>query len=292
MGFIKTIGKPFLILILIYVIIIPVTIIQVVFLGEQGGRVPLLGLSNNMHGLVFYFIVPLVFPLATVLLFSRFITPGFLKVKGFIYRRHKNAYLNLPFNVFFIKKFLKRGIYVFLLTLGLLAVLLPIIEPHADVLINEEFLAGYIAEGLNLSYLLPVVMVVSGMILPIVIGLWSIGWILEDSGLIHYSLKGRLDQLFEIEPVHLRYNSYLKGYAGISSIILLIKLFLEFASQGAIRRVDAIMVLLIPLFNILHTIPPYLLYGLVTRNYKNLIKGLPEAKIISEDQLLLKKEEE
>ncbi len=50
------------------------------------------------------------------------------------------------------------------------------------------------------------------------------------------------------------------------------------------------MTLFIPAFNILTSIPAYLVFGLATMNYKQLRKGLPEARIISEDQLILKKE--
>jgi len=95
--------------------------------------------------------------------------------------------------------------------------------------------------------------------------------------------------LYEIEPIHLRYNSYLKGYAGISAIVLLIQLIIHFAAfEGRIS--DVIMVIFIPAFNILNSIPAYLVYGITTRNYTKLRKGLPEARFISEDELISKKE--
>jgi len=46
----------------------------------------------------------------------------------------------------------------------------------------------------------------------------------------------------------------------------------------------------IPGFNSLNSPPAHLIYGLTTRNYKQLRKDLPEARTISEDQLLLKGE--
>lgn len=50
------------------------------------------------------------------------------------------------------------------------------------------------------------------------------------------------------------------------------------------------MVIFIPAFNILNSIPAYLVYGITTLNYTKLRKGLPEARFISEDELISKKE--
>ena len=43
------------------------------------------------------------------------------------------------------------------------------------------------------------------LLFPFSIGLWSIGWAMEDLGLIHYKLP-EVDTpiLFEIEPMHLK----------------------------------------------------------------------------------------
>jgi len=104
MGLIEKIGKPYLILVIIYVIVIPIGIIQIFFLGEEVGTTPLLGLPSNVHSLIFFFIVPLFCSIGTALLFSRIFTPVFLKAKRIIYRRHKDAFLNPSTNIFLIKK--------------------------------------------------------------------------------------------------------------------------------------------------------------------------------------------
>jgi len=128
-----------------------------------------------------------------------------------------------------------------------------------------------------------------GLVLPIVIGLWSIGWMLEDSGLIHYSLKKRSDQLFEIEPIHLRFNSYLKGYSGISAIIFLITLIVYFSGFPG-RTSDAITLGFTPAIAILNSIPAYIIYGLSINKFNNLRKGLPEARKIKEEKFISKRD--
>jgi len=165
----------------------------------------------------------------------------------------------------------------------------PLLEKYAYLLINDASVAGYLSENLQLNFVLPFVMAITGLVLPIVVGLWSIGWILEDSGLIHYSLKKRLDQLFEIEPIHLRYNSYLKGYSGISAIVFLVTLILYFSGIPG-RTVDAVIVGFTPLIAILNSIPAYFVYALSINKFNNLRKGLPEARKINEEELIPIKE--
>jgi len=281
----KKLGTPFLIILISYIVIIPIAMVRMIFADEEIGTVPILGLPSNISSIVFDFLIPSIGSMITVVLFSRIFTPLFLKGKQAIYRRHKDAFIDIEPQILSIKKFLKRGIYIFLLTIGLLAFIVPLLEEQAYLFINDASVAGYLSENLQLNFVLPFVMAITGLVLPIVVGLWSIGWILEDSGLIHYSLRKRLDQLFEIEPIHLRYNSYLKGYSGISAIVFLVTLILYFSPLPG-RTSDAITVGFTPAIAILNSIPAYLVYALSISKYNNLRKGLPEARRINEEELI------
>ena len=285
----EKLGTTFLVILIGYFIIMPIFMIRMIFPDEPIGIVPLLGLASNINNIMFDFIIPSVGSMITVVLFSRLFTPLFLKGKRAIYRRHKDAFIDVEPQILTLKKFIKRGIYIFLLTIGLLAFIVPFLEDYAYLFINDVSVSGYESEGLQLNFVLPFFIAITGLVLPIVIGLWSIGWMLEDSGLIHYSLKKRLDQLFEIEPIHLRFNSYLKGYSGISAILFLVTLILYFSKfQG--RTTDAVIVGLTPAIAILNSIPAYIVYGLSINKFNNLRKGLPEARKIIEEELIPIKE--
>jgi len=181
------------------------------------------------------------------------------------------------------------------LTLGFLAIVVPLMsEEVARMFINTGTVEFYEEEGLDLRFVLPVLMTITfTFIFPLVIGLWSVGWALADAGLVHYSglegQKERYDKLFEIEPTHMKYNNYLKGYAGISSVVFLVSLAIYSTGfQG--RASDVLTVILIPAISIIYSIPPYLVYGLEKGKFRNLRKGLPEAKRIAEADFIIKKE--
>lgn len=284
--------KKFILVLLIICIILFITMsIRIFTSSREAGVVPLTGLPETIHMFLIFFILPTILTITTVLLFPRIFTPIFLKGKKAIYKKFENAYIETVPIIYSPKKFLKRGIYIFLLTLGFLAFILPLLpESAAKMFINTNLVHIYESEGLDLRFVTTVIMSITVIfILPIVIGLWSIGWTLEDSGLIHYSgLEGqseRLDRLFEIEPIHLRYNSYLKGYAGISSIVFLITMLVYFMGFEG-RASDVITVMLIPAINIVVSIPAYIVYGLTTGKFKYLHKGLPEAKRIAKTDLI------
>ena len=164
----------------------------------------------------------------------------------------------------------------------------------AKLFITPRNSEGYEEEGLNLRFVLPVLFSITFVVvLPIVMGLWSVGWALEDSGLVHYSglegQKERLDKLFEIEPIHLRYNGYLIGYAGISSVVFLISLVVYFTGFEG-RAEDVMMVILSPMLTIVISIPSYIVYAITKGKFEYLRKDLPQAKKIAETELILKNE--
>ena len=288
-------NKLMIVLLIIVIIIDVVMLSRVVGMERQRGVVPISGLPETYHFILFFFILPPILTIITVIIFPRIIPSLLLKSKKIIFRRYKNAYIETNPDIFNPKKFFPRAIYSFLLTLGFLAIVLPLMNDDvAKMFINTGTVDFYVEEGVNLRFVLPVLMAITfTFIFPIVIGLWAVGWSLEDSGLIHYSglegQKERWDKLFEIEPIHLRYNGYLKGYAGISSVVFLISLAIYFAGFEG-RAEDVLMVFLIPAFGIIYCVPSYIVYGLTKGKFEYLRKELPEAKRITEVEFILKKE--
>ncbi|TFG08154.1 MAG: hypothetical protein EU539_03185 [Promethearchaeota archaeon] len=281
----------FLVFVIIYVIASIGMLIFLLTRERPEEIVPILGLPQTIHFIVFYFVFPPILTIAAVIFFPRLLTPLIFKSKKIVFRKYNDAYVEVSVNVFAAKKFILRFIYIFLLTLGFLAIVIPLLSNQAAEMLNAPSnVESYEDEGLDLRFALPTVFAVTfTFVFPIVLGLWSVGWALEDSGLIHYSglegQKQRRDKLFEIEPIHLRYNGYLKGYAGISSVVFLISLAVYFAGFEG-RAEDVMMVTLIPLFSIVNAIPAYLIYGLTKGKFKYLRKELPEAKRLAESELI------
>lgn len=291
----KNMVKIFIIVIIAYLIFNIIMIIRVLSAERQPGVVPISGLSEVSHFIVFFFVLPPLLSIGVVLIFPRIFPALLLKSKKIVYRRYKDAYIETDLDAFTPKKLIIRLIYIFLLTLGFLAIVLPLMsEGVARMFINTGTVDFYEEEGLDLRFVLPVLMAITfAFVFPIVIGLWSVGWALADSGLVHYSglegQKERYDKLFEIEPTHMKYNNYLKGYAGISSVVFLISLAIYFTGFEG-RAEDVMMVILIPAITIIYSIPPYIVYGLDKGKFQNLRKGLPEAKRIAEADFIIKKE--
>lgn len=291
----EKLGIPMLLL-LILTIIGGIAMLLWLSVGEvdDPGTVPLFGIPNRAHMALTFFLIPMISSMVTALIFSRILTPFFLRVKGLVYRRYKDAIIEFEPRIFSMKIFFKRGIYIFMLTIGIMGFIIPTMSDDvARLFINVNTVDSYKSEGLRLAVVLPVFMSLSGLLLPIVIGLWSVSWFMEDSGVIHYAgLAGqedRKDKLFEIEPVHLRYSSYLKGYAGISAIIFLFTLIVYFSGFEG-RESDVIMLMLVPMFNIFMAIPAYVVYGLTLEKYTGLKKRLPSANRIAVNQLVNNKE--
>ncbi|MFX1340171.1 MAG: hypothetical protein ACFFDK_16290 [Promethearchaeota archaeon] len=284
--------KPFLVLVIIYIITNIGMLFFLLTRERPNDIVPILGLPQTLHYIVFYFLFPPILTIAAVIVFPRILTPLIFKSKKIVFRKYNDAYVDTNVEIFAAKKFILRFIYIFLLTLGFLAIIIPVLSTQVAKMFNTATNVKYYKEeGLDIRFALPTVFAITFVfIFPIVIGLWSVGWALEDSGLIHYSgldgQKQRWDKLFEIEPIHLRYNGYLKGYAGISSVVFLISMIIYFAGfEGRVE--DVMMVTLIPLFSIINAVPSYLIYGITKGKFAYLRKELPEAKRLAESELII-----
>ena len=109
----------------------------------------------------------------------------------------------------------------FLLVMGLEASLAPFIDPFLFFTVSQEleFAELGLAESPELvRYVMAYFGVLAMLIVPFAVGLWSIGWGLKDSGLVHYKVPKSNEKLQEIEPIHYRWVNWLGGYAGLSAI--------------------------------------------------------------------------
>lgn len=223
----------------------------------------------------------------------RFYTPS---VKKLVRRNYKNAYLDTKPAVFSKKKLLRRLIYIFLLELGLLALLIQLIphEIYSIFLTPEYGLDYYVGElGIPAPYISNVLISLTLLLIPVVNGLWVIGWVLEDAGLMHFNFSSKNgDSLFEVEPIYRNYTYYLKGYAGISSIIFLIQVILAWTEvsqrAGEDRISDIIMTIFLPALTIIISLPIYYIYGkyidkkfLIKEDLRKL-KNLTESEILAD----------
>lgn len=65
--------------------------------------------------------------------------------------------------------------------------------------------------------------------------------------IFHYDIPKEHDRIYEIEPTIRRYASYLKGYAGFSSLLFLASIVLYFVTAfGPERCIDALFSIIIP----------------------------------------------
>ena len=290
----KGLNTGIIIFLILYIILGIIGTIQILGVEREPGVVPISGLPEVYHMILFFLILPPILSITAVLIFPRIIPSLLLKSKKIVYRRYKDAYIDIDPDVFNIKKFFIRAIYVFLLTFGLLAIIVPLMsEEVARAFISTGTVDYYISEGLNLRFVGVVLFAITfTFVLPIVIGLWSVGWSLQDAGLVHYSglegQKERWDKLFEIEPIHSKYNNYLKGYAGISSLVFLISIAVYLTGFEG-RAMDVLMIIFTPAMSILMMVPSYIVYGLTQQKFEYLRKELPEAKKLAEEDLIIKK---
>ena len=224
--------------------------------GTQGDKiVPLTGLTTTAHllilnawamigSIIMIFIMPLV------------LIPVFLLMKKIIWSKYTDAYMDTGEDIN-LKKFTKRIIYIFLLTMGLSATIAAMID--LGPFVSDAHKEHWIGElGFVLEYIPHAFVGLAFMIFPVVIGIWSVGWAFEDIGLMHYKLPNENEKmLYEIEPIHLKFNGIIKGYAGISAIVYFISMITFYTSLGITGSSETISnsITLTFLF-----IPAYLIY--------------------------------
>lgn len=249
--------------------------------------VPLTGLDMATHSIVLL-IIGIIGSILAVFIFPRIFSRLFLKVKSKIRWKYKDAYIEYTPRPLTLYKFAFRAIYLFLLELGFLVFILPFIDPSLFLskAYGVEYYEGKL--GVPAIYTVSVLMSLVFLTLPIVIGIWSVGWAMEDEGLMHYKFDDRPGrELYEIEPIHINYTNFLKGYAGISSILFLIQVAVIWASVTSEYRIsDIIFTILMPAIIIVVAIPAYIIYSKFVANKDFLRVNLKKLKKLSESDVI------
>ena len=205
-------------ILLIFSFCVCIFIVLLLITGDMSDfPVPWTGLFPKVHYPIFAVIVPVIGSMLSVLVFPRLGVPLFLRFKGIFWKRYENAYIQVEYNPLTLKTYLMRSSFVFLLTMGLLASISPFID--YSLIIDSFTYNSLIEEGFPMHYSLDTLAGLGSLLMPIVIGIWSIGWALEDSGLIHYYIPENSLEYFEIEPAHYKYDSYIGGFAGITAFL-------------------------------------------------------------------------
>ncbi len=246
----------------------------------EDSLVPIFGLPFRVHNFFLLYIWMTVFAMISILIFSRLLTPFFLKIKKMIWRKYEDAFVEVQVDPFNFKKFLKRATFVFLFTLGLSATLSVFNLVNPSVFVSNELAADIESQNIRLIYSMDGYFGIIMFLFPISIGAWSIGWSLEDAGLIHFNLPKGDSKLFDIEPIHLRYTNIIKGYAGFSAIMYYISAIVYYMTNHPDRLLNIIMLLIFGLLIIVLMIPSYLVYWKLNKRF--LIKGLKEIERITE----------
>lgn len=280
--------KSFLYCIIIWFVVAIILSYLVLIESTEGFSktiVPLFGLTLFYHNFVLLYIWTCILSILFVIIFPRLFTPIFLKIKNLIWRKYSDVYIELENQAFSLKLLMKRGIFVFLFILGLSATLLffNLIDPY--LFISKELANDVEKQGIHIYYSVDVYFGIMLFLFPFCIGIWSIGWALEDAGLIHYNLpKKESKKIFDIEPIHLRFTNIIKGYAGFSAILYYISAITYYLLNHP-ERIEVIIILsIIGLIIIIWMIPAYLVYWNLNKQF--LTKKLKKIKRIEQMEYL------
>lgn len=262
---------------IIYLIFMAPTILLIVIClaAPAGETIPISGLYAGAH----MFLVVLWAVLGSIVLAiicSRFLSVLFIKSKHLVLAKYEDGYIKTEKTEFSFKKFASRGVFCFLFTLGILIVLLDGFNIKPSLYVTEFTYKRAERTGVPLEYEINFMMSFLFLILPISVGIFSIGWAIEDAGLIHYYLPNEeTNELFEIEPIFVRYNSYIKGYAGLTSIFFYVSLIYFFATRDlAMENILASLILFMVMIVFIWSLmfPAYMIYLKRSKDYmrKNL----------------------
>ncbi len=270
----------------ILILLIAIVEIAIVVIGlsngaiAPGGTVPVLNMDSSMTYIIFWVAFPIAGSILAILLIPRILTPVFMLVKKLLSRGFNDGYVDIPSSGFGGRKMFMRLIYVYLFIVGLLTTLMGIFD--SQTFLAVDVYADQLAHFLDPSYHISYLFCLTGIAVPLSVALWSVGWALEDAGLLQYKLPPKEEnKLYEIEPVYKSYSSYLKGFAGFSAILALVVIFNHFMAIG--KAVDAVSAFLVPLHGIFVMIPAYFLFAILGSNWlrknKRVIKQLEEGDL-------------
>lgn len=244
--------------------------------------VPATGLTKNMHILVLGFLFPIIGSIITSLLFPRLFAPLFLEAKRKILKKkYKDSYIAIKPHPFKLTTLIKRFIYILAIAMAFLTLLVNVLNP--ELWLDANTLQSYKDTSRDPKYAFEFLVALMGIGLPIGVGIWAIAWAIEDSGLIHYVFKD--DGYYEIEPVHIRFTSYVKGFASLASIIFLAQFFIYHLTSSVGDLADSMLVIPLILAIDLCFIPAYIIYVKVMGSHAYLRKDLEEIKILKEEDI-------
>lgn len=243
---------------------------------------PLFNLPTAYHFLLVALVIPIIGCMITALVMPRILVPIFMVIKKVAKHKYRNAYVQISYDRLSLRRWIRRAFLLSLLILGLIAAVVGIIDPR--LFMTPEEYTNFLAETGVPQFAPPVTITIAGLIAPLAFGILATAWIMEDAGLIHYYLPEDRSELYEVEPVYKQFSNYIKGYAGLSSILFIISVAFIFLTSGG-NYESAIFTLLVPFFSILQMIPGYLVYSRLGTDY--LRKGLPLAGHLRESDLQL-----
>ena len=261
--------------------------------NDEPDPIYLLHIPRNISNILIVVFWPYFGSLIFVILFPRIFTPLYFNVKKLQMKGYTNAFVKMEQPDLNVRKIFKRSFSVSLLSVGLSVTLIGFGIINPIWLTSEPMYQRYLASGTNINYTIEAILLVPLLLYPIIVGLYSIGWSIEDCGIMHYNIPDDdSNKYFEIEPVYYRYNDVLSGYAGFSAIIFIlgaVYYYLLRLDISAGFNNDSVITFSLILSSILLLMIPmllsYLLYWKHDKSY--LIKNLKQIRRISREDLEL-----
>ncbi len=248
--------------------------------NELSRAIPLTGLEPEIHIILFGIIIPIIASIILSIIFAKYIGPLFLSLKrNLLYKKYTSGFIKREPNYKKPNTIVKRMILTTLLAFGLGGAILPLFD--VDQLISPQIACSYIERGLNYEYHFDILFIIMGLVLPLAVALMSVSWALEDAGVMHYCLDKF--GLYEIEPVHVKYSQFLKGYAGISSLMFALQFVSYQFENNSIE--DAALIFAVLLVMSVSILIVYFVFITIMKEHEYLTKDLSEIKKITEDDL-------
>ena len=106
---------------------------------------------------------------------------------------------------------------------------------------------------------------------------------------MHYKIPSNHKnlKLFEIEPIHIKYNSYIKGFANITSILFAIEMVSAFGPviSDLSKFADLFQIIMFPVNLLVILLPIYYIYSKKGCNITSLRKNLKPIKSLNESEI-------
>ncbi|MBN2230867.1 MAG: hypothetical protein JW779_14865 [Candidatus Thorarchaeota archaeon] len=236
--------------------------------------VPIFGWVSTVTYMIFWIVIPMIGSILVILIVPRILTPLFMLIKKSLNRGYNDGYIDIEMNPLRGKKIGTRLLYLYLLIVALSVIFSSLFDPLEFLPVGTT--------GFDLRYHIAFIWCMMSIATPIAVSLWSVSWAMEDASLIHYKIPSKEEgELYEIEPVYKTYSSYLKGFAGLSTLFSLVVIFNYLMDVNQVF--SAISVFLVPFNGALNAIPAYFIYAMIGSKW--LRKNKRGVKYLSESDL-------